>query len=269
MAIITISRGTYSGGKQLAECVASTLGYRCIAEEILLEAAKAYGIAIEKLKHAIKSKPGMFERMSNERLQALTYVSAVLFQNSGDENVVYHGHGGHFLLKEIPHILKIRLLADMEYRINAAMRDRNLSRDQAIKYIHRADAIRAKWTRFLFHTDVLDLSLYDMVINLEHTSLDNACALVCEAAGEIEFQPTPASQKAIKDIALTYHIKSKLVGLKPNVEVQTDDGVVHIMTADGTRCDVLKIEIENIVQSIPEVKQLHIESTPAGHLTRA
>ena len=30
MAIITVSRGTFSGGQSLAECVAEKLGYRCL-----------------------------------------------------------------------------------------------------------------------------------------------------------------------------------------------------------------------------------------------
>jgi FixJ family two-component response regulator len=35
MPIITISRGTFSGGKELAECLARSLGYACISREVL------------------------------------------------------------------------------------------------------------------------------------------------------------------------------------------------------------------------------------------
>ena len=38
MAIITISRGSFSKGKEVAEKVAKILGYQCISREILLEA---------------------------------------------------------------------------------------------------------------------------------------------------------------------------------------------------------------------------------------
>ena len=44
MAIITISRGTFSGGQSLAEYVAGKLGYRCLAREVLIEAARQYGV---------------------------------------------------------------------------------------------------------------------------------------------------------------------------------------------------------------------------------
>jgi hypothetical protein len=39
MPIITISRGCYSRGKEVAEKVAKELGYQCLSREILLEAS--------------------------------------------------------------------------------------------------------------------------------------------------------------------------------------------------------------------------------------
>ncbi|MGC8685573.1 MAG: cytidylate kinase family protein, partial [bacterium] len=49
MAIITISRGTFSGGQMLAECLAKKLGYKSISREILIEAAEKYGISENNL----------------------------------------------------------------------------------------------------------------------------------------------------------------------------------------------------------------------------
>ena len=43
MSIITISRGSLSGGQALAERLANRLGYRCISSEALIEAAAIDG----------------------------------------------------------------------------------------------------------------------------------------------------------------------------------------------------------------------------------
>jgi hypothetical protein len=40
MPIITISRGSYSKGKAVAEKAAQSLGYECISQDIILEASK-------------------------------------------------------------------------------------------------------------------------------------------------------------------------------------------------------------------------------------
>ena len=45
MQIITISRGSFSHGKEIAEKVAETLGYECVSREILLEAPQYFNVS--------------------------------------------------------------------------------------------------------------------------------------------------------------------------------------------------------------------------------
>ena len=49
MSIITISRGSYSRGVEIAEKIAKRLGYECISREVLLEASKEFNIPEEKV----------------------------------------------------------------------------------------------------------------------------------------------------------------------------------------------------------------------------
>ena len=135
MAIITISRGTFSGGQTVAECVAERLGYRCISREVLVDAAGQYGVPLEKLSKALDDAPGFLERLTTERVNYLAYIQAALCKEVEHGEVVYHGHGGHLLLSGLPHVLSVRVVADMEFRIRAAMDRRHLSRDEAIQFI--------------------------------------------------------------------------------------------------------------------------------------
>ena len=51
MAIITISRGSLSGGRRLATCVGMNLGYQVISrEELVQEGARAYGVMEQNLR---------------------------------------------------------------------------------------------------------------------------------------------------------------------------------------------------------------------------
>ena len=90
MAIITISRGTFSGGQQLAECVAEKLGYRCISREVLLKAAGEYGIPEEELSRALSKKPGILERLTSERDHYLACIKAALYKEAKNDNLIYH-----------------------------------------------------------------------------------------------------------------------------------------------------------------------------------
>jgi hypothetical protein len=50
MPIITISRGTFTGGKKLAGCLSELLKYPCISREVLAEAGEQYGVPEAVLK---------------------------------------------------------------------------------------------------------------------------------------------------------------------------------------------------------------------------
>lgn len=64
MSIITISRGSYSRGKEVAEKVAAALGYECISREVLLEASEQFNIPEIKLVRAIHDAPSILERFT-------------------------------------------------------------------------------------------------------------------------------------------------------------------------------------------------------------
>ena len=64
MAIVTISRGSYSRGKEIAEKVAQKLGYECIAREALIEASEQFNIPEIKLVRAIHDAPSILDRFA-------------------------------------------------------------------------------------------------------------------------------------------------------------------------------------------------------------
>ena len=57
MSIVTISKGSYTHGGQVAEKVAKKLGYNCISREILLEISKEFNVPEIKLIRAISDAP--------------------------------------------------------------------------------------------------------------------------------------------------------------------------------------------------------------------
>src|SRR4030042_438309 len=118
MQIICISRGTFSGGKTLAEKTAVKLGYRCLSREVLIEEATRAGVAVGKLEEAML-KPHIFsERLALEREHYHAFSTMFLCERATEGRLVYHGRTGHLLLPGVSHVLRIRVVADMESRIN-------------------------------------------------------------------------------------------------------------------------------------------------------
>ncbi|MFA4835910.1 MAG: cytidylate kinase family protein [Dehalococcoidia bacterium] len=267
MAIITISRGTFSGGKELAECIADKLGYKCLSREVLVEAARRYDVSLEKLSQAMEGKPGILERMTLDRVHYLAYVRAALAKAAGDEKLVYHGHAGHLLLGGVPHVLKVRVIADVEYRIKAAMARRNLNRQQAIDFIKKIDDDRRKWTKFLYHVDLFDPSLYDVIINVEKIKMPHACEMLTLLSQSEEFQPTPQSQKSIADLILSTDVRARIAAdgsvRDDEVEVEADGGMVAITGSVNSLQDAEKLK--EIVQKCPGVQGVVSRIKPTYH----
>ncbi len=65
MSIVTISRGSYSRGREVAEKVAKELNnYECISRDILIETSKQFNIPEIKLIRAIHDAPSILERFT-------------------------------------------------------------------------------------------------------------------------------------------------------------------------------------------------------------
>ncbi len=139
MSIITISRGSYSRGKEVAEKLAHSLGYQCLSRDILLEASELYNIPEIKLVRAIHDAPSILERFTYSKESYVAYIRAALLRHVQKDNVVYHGLAGHFLLQGIPHVFKVRIIADLEDRVKEEMKRENISAEEARRILQKDD----------------------------------------------------------------------------------------------------------------------------------
>jgi len=228
MSVITISRGSYSRGKEVAEKVAQRLKFECISREILLEASEHFHINEIKLIRAIHDAPSVLNRFTHGKEKYVSYIRAAILEHVRKDNVVYHGLAGHFFLQNISHVLKVRVTADIEDRVKEEMERENISEDEARYIIRKDDDERRKWSLNLYGKDTWDSSLYDLVVHIKTKSVDNAVDLIIQAAKFPCFQTTPESQRIVNDLALAAEVKAVLVNVFPNSETSAKDGVVLV-----------------------------------------
>jgi cytidylate kinase len=232
MAIITISRGTMSGGEKLANMLCEKLGYKCISREIIIKAADDYGVEEHKLFEAINKSPSILRKLTFERERYLAFIQASLCEYAKDDNLIYHGHAGHFLLKGIQHVLKIRIIAELPDRIKAAMERNKLSEKEAEKYIDRVDKERTKWTKFLYAEDWTAPKLYDIVINSTNLSIENSIDAIVRLVKSPRFQTTPESKKAMNNLLIYSRVRAALARIHQinlgYLDIRADNGMVSI-----------------------------------------
>ena len=150
MAIITISRGSFSKGKEVAEGVALRLGYTCISRDLLLEASSQFNVPEIKLIRALHDAPSILDRFTRGKERYLAYFAMALLERVQRDNVVYHGLAGHFYLMGVNHVLRVRVLADLADRVELEMKRENISREEALHIIKKDDEERRQWSMRLF-----------------------------------------------------------------------------------------------------------------------
>jgi cytidylate kinase len=239
MAIITISRGSFAGGKAVAELLSQRLGYPALSrEEVLARAAGDYGIVEGELKAALNESPPFWQQVPGKRLAYVKCVAAVLLEHASRGNLIYHGHVGHLLLGGLPHVLRVRVIADLEYRIQSAMRQAGVQRDAAMAHIRRVDEERSRWARLLYGVDWEDPVQYTVILNLGQVSVPSACETIVRMSELEEFKLTPAGWERFEDLrlgcrvwaALAKHPETRSAG----IEVTAHRGDVVISGTVGS-----------------------------------
>ena len=191
MAIITISRGCHSHGREIAECVAEKLGYECISQEVLLEASRFFDMSETRIFESLHDAPGLLERLTHVRQRFINGFRAALLDHVVRDNVVYHGFAGQMLLSGVSHVLRVRVLADMEERVRMLTTKENLSRGDAERRIAHEDHERSEWYRNFYGIDMNDPSLYDLVVHIGRLTIGDACDIVCRTASGEGFRQRP------------------------------------------------------------------------------
>lgn len=202
MSIITISRGTLSGGRALAAEVAYRLGYDRIDREELAHETNLFGVPAALLEAAMERPPIIRQQLARERDQYLTGMSVALCRRAMKGNIVYNGHSGHMLLPGIPNILRVRVLADMDYRVPSVQRELGMGHNAAVQYIRRVDEHRDRWVRFLYGVDWHDPRHYDLIIDLAQVGINAAADKIVSMVREPGYAFTPAVASLINDLYL-------------------------------------------------------------------
>ena len=234
MPVITISRGSYSHGKEVAECLAGELGYDCISRDILVEASEQFNIPELKLGKALHDAPTVLERFSHDKEQYIDYVKSALFTHIAQGNIVYHGLAGHFFLQDISHVIKIRIIAKMEDRVAEEMEREGCDEQTARYNICKDDEARRRWGLQLYDKDTWDSRLYDMVLCVGALTVNDIVEMIATVTRKPQFQETAGSVKEFNQRMLLANINAMVNSISPHTKVNfIGDSAIELRNMSG------------------------------------
>jgi len=255
MPIITIYQGASGDGQELAESLAEALGYRCVGREMLVEASRRYNIPEAKLNEIVEKGPHWWERLLQDLRPYRIALQATLCELAQDGKVVYHGHLGHELLSGIGHVLKVLLTAPIEFRIEQVRARQTQTTSSARHYIEEVDKVRSRRLMAMFGADWRDPNRYDLILNMAKMTREGAKLVILGAASLAEYQPTPASTQAFKDLALGSRVHATLIASTEvrgsALEVRAENGHIHVK--GRVDHEALEDEVVRLVNNVPGV----------------
>ncbi len=238
MAILTISREYGSGGRDIGRQVAARLGYQYVDKERLFQDLDEAGARWGRLAREVDEVcPTLWERHDWQYRGYVAQIEALILAYAAGDNVVIIGRGSPFLLKSVPHCLKVRVLAPLEVRIERIMVRESLGQEGAARLIAKVDAERACYIKANYAQDWDQDQLYDLVLNTGSLTYDQVMDVLVPALADKDRLATPEAKARLQDLALAYRLKAQIASdrrlLVPTLEVNLEDralvisGIIH------------------------------------------
>jgi len=259
MSIVTVSHEIGAGGPEIGQKVAERLGLHYVDQELISDAALRYGVLEEKLSSLDESKPSLFERFDVETRRYITVIQTALLEFAETDDIVLMGRGGQWLLRGIPHVLRVRITERFEPRVRnwvrrtAELTGETPNQRAATEFVRRDDNDRAGRMRYLYEVDISDPALYDVTINAEKVSLDAAVQLIEGLVRRPEFQTTDTAREILASRTLASRVQVALAThpetRKHRITVEATEGVVILEGAPGALDQAV-----DVARSLPGVR---------------
>ena len=257
MGIITISRGSYSRGMKIAEKLSEKLGYECVSREILLKASKDFNIPEVALSQAIQNAPSFLDHLKHGKKKYIAFIRKTFLEYLQRDNIVYHGMAGHFFTTGLSNVFKVRITADLEYRIKVVMKRENVSQEEAKKLLEDLDEARRKWSMYLYGIDTRTPYLYDVVLHVDCLQVEGAVDLLYNISKNKCFQTTTESTKKLNDMLIAANAYSVIVNKFPDANVKCKDGVVLVSVESSLSAEKkLSKNLTKLIKDLDGVKEV-------------
>ena len=212
MPVIAMTREMGSGGREVAQRVADKLRLRLVLHHLVEhDLSEHLHVRESAVHHLLEGGASLLDhlRVSGKRLAHYTAEEILDLANKG--NVLIRGWGACVVLRDVPHVVRVRVCAPMKARERAVMERSDTSdRDAARREIERNDAAHRRTLQKAYGVDRDDAMLYDLVLNTGRNSIETCAKLVCDLVASPEFRETEASRAILNDKTLEAQVRIKL-----------------------------------------------------------
>ena len=257
MAVITIFNGSYCHADTITAQIKDRLGYECIDDELMAKTSERFNIPREKLERALTGSRSLFDKYTHEGDKNIACLKTVLAELILQDGLILNGSAGHLIPRTISHVLKVCIIANHDYRVAQLMQQDGKSEKEAKRIIHNDDKLNSSWTMALLDKLAYDEDMYDIVIPMHKTTIDEAVEQIVKYAQVEAVQPTERSRRVAQDFLLSSRINLALVEAGHLIDVNSENGeVVLLINEYVVRMKRHQEVLEEIASGISGVKSV-------------
>jgi cytidylate kinase len=220
MSLITVTASVGCDALTVAQKVAEVVKLELYDDNRLQQEAVGMGYSSEDLKAFDEKAPGLFDRLLRRRPEIYDeLMAAVIYEVARRGEGIIIGHGSFYFLKDFACALHLRLHASNAFRIRRLVETKKVSPETALKIIEHRDSELKRFLDFLFQIDWNDLSLYDLIINVDKLDINAAVEMIVNLAETEQIQQCSLTAlESMEKLSLLKRVEAAV--MKDNINPQ-------------------------------------------------
>ena len=251
MTVIAMTREMGTRGKDVAASLADRLGIVVVHHEVVeRHLAERLSMTESAVHRFLEGEASLWERWNVDDRRLSRFTSEEILELAMRGNILIRGWGAAQLLRDIPHVLRVRICAPMSQRIEEMKQRLGVDDNEIVsREIERNDEAHARSVQRQFHTDWQHATSYDIVINTAHVAIEVAAALIQQLAKSGHYEATDESRSVLFDKLIETRVRATLdemisgspIGTSLGVSVRGGHVVVDgVVAADASYRGALK-----------------------------
>jgi len=238
------------------------LGLKIIHSEIVANnVAERLGVEEGTVLRYVDGSASLFERWVIDKRKLSRYTTEEILSIAQQGSVLIRGWGAATLLRDMPHVISVRVCASMNFRIRVMMERLRSNDADAVRHaLERFDAAHARTLRASFNVEQEDALLYHIVLNTDRLPVDACVNAVCQLAEHPRFRDRATTCTELADKLLEAKINSALteeIGIATAPTGVTVSAVNGRITLAGTSSSgALRRRAEKIAHRVAGVCQI-------------
>ncbi len=187
MAVITISNEIGSGGLDIGQRVAHSLGYQFVDKRTSDQIFRQYGLT--KFNQVYGTAPSILDLLNSDNLLIVAMLNEIIEALAQRGRMVILGRAGFAVLGQYADVLNVHIKAALPDRVQRVMEREGLTDAAAVEErIREDDAMHRKFVQRFYNRQWDDPAGFGLLLNTSALAVDTVVKQIVDAARALEQQ---------------------------------------------------------------------------------